>query len=86
MFLEIINGKEHPGASTKLEYYLRRHIELDGDEHGPLSLKMISELCGDNENKWKEAGETAREALKKRLDLWDGISKAMETRPEKIAG
>ncbi len=86
MFLEIINGKEHPGASTKLEYYLRRHIELDGDEHGPLSLKMISELCGDNENKWKEAGETAREALKKRVALWDGISKAMETRLEKIAG
>ena len=80
MFLEIIQqSKTSPEDErySKLLYYLNRHIELDGDEHGPISLKMVENLCGDDDTKWTETLKTAKSALQKRIELWGLISKAI---------
>lgn len=83
MFFQIINTSETKDKSfSKLSYYLNRHIELDGDEHGPLSLKMIEELCGDDATKWNENLEIAKLALEHRISLWDNISNLIHSNAE----
>jgi hypothetical protein len=75
MFIGILadlKGQEGLQAEQLL-YYLQRHIEIDGDEHGHLSIEMVELLCGDDEEKWKEAEETAQKALVMRKKLWDGV-------------
>lgn len=80
MFIEIIkqSNKEDKNSFPKLTYYLERHIELDGDEHGPLSLEMINELCGESNDKWNDVLETAKNALYSRIYLWDEIAKEIK--------
>lgn len=53
-----------------LMYYLKRHIEIDGEEHGPLALKCLDFLC-DTEAKKSLAFKTAIDALQMRHLLWD---------------
>lgn len=58
---------------SKFEYYLNRHIDIDGHEHGPMSLTMMNELCGVDQNKWEEVEQTSIKALELRIKLWDSI-------------
>ena len=74
MFIQIINETDDKESYKDFLYYLNRHVELDGDSHGPLSLEMIKELCGDDDKKWDEVTATAKEALQVRIALWDYIA------------
>lgn len=82
MFLKIIDRSDNKGDNSfsKLDYYLRRHIELDGDDHGPLFLKMIQELCDTDECKWQEVAEYSQKALSKRIGLWNYIAQEIQKR------
>lgn len=61
------------GKLAKFVWYLERHIEVDDEDHGPMALRMIEDLCGLNEKSWDEAALAAEAAIEARLALWDGI-------------
>jgi hypothetical protein len=73
MFTAIVDDLNEKNKLNKFVYYLERHIELDGGEHGPLAFQLISDLCGNDEQKWKDVEETAIECLVAREKLWDAI-------------
>ena len=73
MFTAIVEEYNTNNKLDKFVYYLERHIELDGGEHGPLALQLISDLCGDNDRKWKDVEETAIISLSAREKLWDSV-------------
>lgn len=76
MFTSIIKSFEENLPETdlsKLIYYFERHIALDADEHGPMAMEMIDELCENDAQKWKEVEEVSILALEKRIGLWDAI-------------
>jgi phage FluMu protein gp41 len=54
-------------------YYLERHIEVDGESHGPMSVRMVEDLCRDNSQRWAEATSAAEASLAARLRLWDAV-------------
>lgn len=63
--------------ASVFHYYLDRHIELDGDHHGPMSMKMLQILCEDDDIKIKEAEDAALEAIQARIDFWNGVSEEL---------
>lgn len=54
MFQEIVKklGDAQPERWALLAFYLRRHIERDGDSHGPMANAIVSRLCGTDSARW----------------------------------
>ena len=77
MFTAIVNDLRKEHKLDKFVYYLERHIELDGGEHGPLALELITDLCGEDKQKWREVKETAIACLVARKELWDLVLKGL---------
>ncbi len=77
MFTTIVDvlNKEKVEAPT-LVYYLKRHIEIDGDEHGPLALKCLEYLTGDSPELKNLAISSGLKALELRKGLWDNVLEA----------
>jgi len=76
MFSEILKNFQINFPETDLSqliYYFERHIELDADDHGPMAMQMITELCGQDIQKWREVEAISIQALEKRIGLWDAI-------------
>lgn len=85
MFTEILKQFQSKFPDYKLDkllYYFERHIELDADEHGPMAMTMIKELCGEDQKKWSEVQNVSILALEKRIALWDAIEEQIVLKHE----
>lgn len=60
-------------------YYLNRHVHLDEDFHGPLSVRLLEHLCADDPQRIEEAETAAEEAICARLRFWDGVLEAIRS-------
>lgn len=74
MFKSVIGSLDLDDDRIKgFRYYLERHIEVDGDEHGHWALDLVEHLCEGNPLKIKEAEEAAIKSIKNRKKLWDAV-------------
>jgi hypothetical protein len=73
MFDQIVRIDDHGGRLSVFRDYLARHIEVDGEEHTPMAMAMLADLCGEDRAKWDECAGTVVTAMNARMALWDGI-------------
>jgi hypothetical protein len=74
MFTKIVKELEVTRQDApKFHYYLDRHIEMDGDEHGPASIQLIETLCEHDPVKIHEAEQAAISSIRARIELWDDV-------------
>ncbi|WP_299871308.1 DUF3050 domain-containing protein [uncultured Cocleimonas sp.] len=74
MFRAILNrtGVSESQAPT-FHYYLNRHVHMDEEVHGPLSLRLLNGLCDGDTVKIDEAIIAAQTAVEARVKLWDDL-------------
>jgi hypothetical protein len=77
MFAQVVAVNERGGRLSTFVDYLERHIEVDGEQHTPMAMQMLADLCGDDEATWQECADTVNAALAARAKLWDGILDAL---------
>jgi hypothetical protein len=73
-----VNSAQGNRLSSFLDY-LERHIQVDSEEHTPMAMQMLADLCGNDDKKWRQCEETVNAALDARVKLWDGILAAIES-------
>lgn len=73
MFESIVSVLEKAGlACPSALYYFKRHIEVDGDQHGPMAQRCLDLVLKTAEQR-REALAVAQLSLQKRNDLWNFI-------------
>ncbi len=78
MFQQVVTVNKEGGRLDTFVDYLERHIEVDGEEHTPMAMQMLADLCGDDDVKWQQAADTVNTALAARQELWGGILSAIK--------
>lgn len=59
--------------APKFHYYLERHIQVDGDSHGPMAEELVNYFCKNDPFLLYEAEQSAIDAINARIKLFDAI-------------
>ena len=61
-------------------YYIDRHIELDGDSHGPMGRELLEGLVANSPERDERALRAACNSIKARIELWNGTLNTIRER------
>jgi hypothetical protein len=61
-------------------YYIDRHIELDGDSHGPMGRELLEDLVMNSPHARERALRAACRSIKARVELWNGTLSKLRNR------
>lgn len=83
MFRRLVASLPQQGVRVeRLAHYLNRHIELDANDHGPLAERLVDSLCQGHPARIDDVIATARQSIRQRLDLWNGVLTAIQQQSE----
>ena len=60
-------------SAPRMHYYLSRHIEIDGNQHGPASIRLLENTINDSSENFQAAALYAIKSVNMRISLWDGL-------------
>jgi hypothetical protein len=66
-----------PAQAAGLLYYLQRHIEVDGDNHGPAAERLVQGHIGEDGDRHARVVAGALNAIGERLALWDALEQRL---------
>jgi hypothetical protein len=66
-------------------YYIDRHIELDGDSHGPMGRELLEGLVANSPERDERALRAACNSIKARIELWNGTLTTIRDMRTKVA-
>ena len=76
MFRRLLNtlyeAKHNNDRLRHFIYYIDRHIELDGDSHGPKGRELLEDLVSASPQTREQVLSAACRSIKARIGLWDG--------------
>ena len=73
-FQSVLNQLEAARIPSRtFSWYLARHVEIDGTEHGPAARQLLQELCENDPIKQQEATQAAIDAIQAREQYWNLI-------------
>ena len=74
MFRTILSEwKIEKSSAPRMHYYLCRHIDLDGNQHGPASIQLLNSVINNKPENVESAVRYAIRSIQMRLSLWDGL-------------
>jgi len=80
--LKTLYGVKHDEHDLRhFIYYIDRHIELDGDSHGPKGKELLEDLLRNSRDKAERVMLAACSSIEARIALWNGtLSKLRDGR------
>jgi hypothetical protein len=68
----VLSKKHDKDRLRHFIYYVERHIELDGDSHGPMGRELLEGRVADSPQRNEWALRAACNSIQARIELWNG--------------